>query len=490
MSRLATTVSIPVVVAALAAGAGVLASGGTASRTGSEDALALWDDPTFQKQFLGSFGVESGIEPEMDEVDRETMREVLPLLQSEDFAAAADALERALAAPDTFVEEDERKSRKRRKREEEQPVQEPGAVIDFTLANIYFQLDRLDDAVRYYKSAIGKFPSFRRAHRNLGLIEVRQGRFADAVAPLSRVIQLGGADGLTYGLLGFAYVQTGNWVSAESAYRAAILLQPDVADWRIGLAQSLLKQGKSAEAASIADELIAEDPDRSEYWKLQGNAYVQMGKPLAAAQNFEILRRMGRADADTLHLLGDVYVNESLWDLAAGAYAEALRADPGQPPQRPLRNVETLSKRGALGEAKRLLRQTHELMGGRLEPADRKKLLKLEARIAVSEGEGGDAVPILEQIVKMDPLDGDALILLGNHHASEGETDRAIFYFERAEALPQFEADARVRHAQLLVSEGRYEDAIPLLKRALDLRPRDDVQRYLEQIQRVARIQR
>ena len=39
---------------------------------------------------------------------------------------------------------------------------------------------------------------------------------------------------------------------------------------------------------------------------------------------------------------------------------------------------------------------------------DRKRMLKLEARMAVAEGTGGDAVDVLEEIVSLDPLDGDA----------------------------------------------------------------------------------
>ena len=48
---------------------------------------------------------------------------------------------------------------------------------------------------------------------------------AGAITPLSRVVQLGGEDGLIYGLLGYAYSSTEHYVSAESAYRNALLLQ-------------------------------------------------------------------------------------------------------------------------------------------------------------------------------------------------------------------------------------------------------------------------
>jgi tetratricopeptide (TPR) repeat protein len=84
-------------------------------------------------------------------------------------------------------------------------------------------------------------------------------------------------------------------------------------------------------------------------------------------------------------------------------------------------------------------------------------------------------------------LDGEALILLGQHSSRAGETEKAIFYYERAASLEEFEADAKVRHAQLLVKHGRYEEALPLLHRAQQLKPRDNLQDYLEQVERAAK---
>jgi len=72
--------------------------------------------------------------------------------------------------------------------------------MDFLLGNVYMQLDRLDDAAARYEEAIRKFPSFRRAWKNLGLLRFRQDgptrRSRDSPSRGAR-----GADALTYGLL-------------------------------------------------------------------------------------------------------------------------------------------------------------------------------------------------------------------------------------------------------------------------------------------------
>jgi tetratricopeptide (TPR) repeat protein len=424
----------------------------------------LWKDPTFQKQFMGTYGTQAELEPKVSVVERGQLEKIMGLMATDTGAAKAE-LEKA-ATP------------------------ESSAVFDFTLGNVHFQEDEIDEAEAAYKTAVAKFPSFRRAWKNLGLIAVRQGRSEDAVKALSRVVELGGGDGLTYGLLGYSYAQSGQTTSAESAYRNAVLLQPDTVDWKLGLTQAVLRQRKYGEAVTLCEELIKKFPERTDLWLIQASAYVGLGQPLKAAEDYEIVERMGKATPASQFTLGDIYANEGLLEPAARAYRSAVDLDPQQPPSRAMRSVEVLAQRGASTAARDLSQHVRETWGDRLDPEEKKKLLKIDARISVGEGGGADAVATLEEIVALDPLDGEALMLLGRHYAQANAPEKAIFYYERAEGIEAVEADARLRHAQLLVAQSRFQDAVPLLKRAQELNPRDDVGHYLEQVERLARAAR
>lgn len=423
-----------------------------------------WDDPAFRSAFLGTYGVNSEIEPTIGPVERERLEEVLPLL-GEDLDAAAAALEE-ISGP------------------------EASALFDFTLANVRFQQQELEAAAESYRTAIDKFPSYRRAHQNLGIIEVREGRFEPALEHLGRVLQLGGGDGLVYGLLGYAYAATEQHVAAESAYRNALLLQPGQLDWKLGLTQSVLEQEKWEEAAALTGELIRRFPDEPDYWLLQANAWIGMSRPLRAAENYEIVERMGKASSAVLNTLGDIYVNEGLWELAVRAYSEAVEQDREAALEGSLRRVEFLAQRGAFGAARTLLDTVDRRQESVPDQATRKRMLKLQARIAVAEGDGGDAAEVLEEIVALDPLDGEALLLLARHRARVGEEEEALFLYERAGSLDEHEAEAKIRHGQLLVNMGRYAEALPLLQRSLELEPRDDVAEFAAQVERVARARR
>ncbi len=424
--------------------------------------LKIWNDPGFQKRFAESYIAETEIEPRITVDEREQMQKVLDLISSDKMDEAAALLV---------------KSRN----------EAASAVFDFTLANIYFQQDKLKEAAEVYKTALTKFPKFRRACKNLGLIHIRQGEFEESIPALTRVIELGGNDAVTYGLLGYAYSSVQNFLAAESAYRMAILLDPVTMDWKMGLVRSFFKQGRYSEAAALCDRLLESNPDRADLWLLQANAYIGLKKPLDAAENYEIIDQLGKSTADSLNMLGDIYINEELYEMAVQTYIRVMDLNPDVSPDRAVRSAKILIARGALKETRKLIEHIQKVYSDKLETNARKDLLKLQARLVVADGSGDEEVRVLEEIVELDPLDGEALILLGQHSSRTGDMEKAVFYFERAANIEKYEADAKVRHAQLLVGQGKYAEALPLLRRAQLIQPRDNIQKYLEQVERVAK---
>jgi len=428
-----------------------------------EQPETFWKEPAFQKAFMGSYGMRAEIEPRVTVVEKELMDKVMKLMAEEGGTPKAVALLEKNIKPAS------------------------SAVFDFTLANIHFQEDRLTNAVACYRAAIEKFPTFQRAYKNTALIRIRLGEFEAAIEPLVTCIELGVSDGLTYGLLGYAYTMTEQYASAESAYRLAMMFQPKTLDWKVGLCRTLFKQQKYGEAIALCDELLRRDPGKSDYLLLQANAYLGLKQPMKAAEIYELLDLTGKTPVAALHTLGDIYINEGHLEQAADVYQRALAREGKSDLGRQLRNVEVLISRSAYSPATELLKKISARTGADV-PADlRKRMLKLEARLAAARNEaGGEQAQILEEIVKLDPLDGDALILLGQHYAGSN-VEKAVFYYERAAGIEKVEADARLRHAQILVKTGKYQEALPLLKRALELKPREDVQRYTEQVERAAR---
>ncbi|QDU66093.1 tetratricopeptide repeat protein [Engelhardtia mirabilis] len=424
--------------------------------------LPLWTDPKFQRRFTESYMAQTEVEPRLTELERETMQEFLDLMSADKVDQAATLMR-------------------------EQRGDASSAVFDFSLANIHFQADELNQAASAYEAAVEKFPKFLRAWKNLGLVRARQSEFSHAAAAFTEVLELGGGDATTYGLLGIARMNLGQDMAAESAFRMATMLDPVTPDWRMGLARCFFNQKRFAEAVSLTESMIAEDPDRAELWLLQANAFIGQGDAGHAAENYELVDRLGGSTVGSLTTLGDIYVNEKLFDMAADAYARALDMDLSGELARPMRAAGILAARGALEPTRELIGRIEWRFGDALDDAGRVELLKLKARLSLIEGAGDEEAAILEQVVALDPFDGDALLLLGDHARRNDDPQKAIYYYERASNLEEFEAEAKVRHAQVLVDSGDYAPALRLLERAQTLRPLSSVQDYLERVDRVAK---
>ncbi len=427
----------------------------------SELQLKIWNSKQFQTQFTKSYIAETEIEPRVTVTELEDMKEIMEMLSADEMDNAVKRLQKIRG-------------------------EAASAVIDFTLANIYFQQENYNEALELYQVAVEKYPKFRRAWKNMAMIHVRQGDFSKAVPALTKVIELGGNDSITYGLLGYGYSSIDNNISAESAYRMAILLDPKTFDWKMGLARCFFKQNRYADAVALCDVLIKDDPENVSLWLLQANAYIALEKPMKAAEIYEIVDVMGGSTLDSLNMLGDIYVNQELYELAVQSYSKAMDLK-GATPDRAVRSAKVLVARGAMEETGLLIEKLDKVFNGNISDDLNKDILKLRARLAVASGAAEEEVKVLEQIVQIDPLDGEALILLGQNYQRNGDNEKAIFYYERAANIEKYEADAKVRHAQLLVGSGKYNEALPLLKRAQDIKPRENVREFLVQVEKISK---
>jgi tetratricopeptide (TPR) repeat protein len=364
----------------------------------------------------------------------------------------------------------------------------PGAsaVFDFTLGNLCFQEEDLTNAVKHFEAAIAKYPDYRRAHQNLGFVLAREGKYAAAIKPMTRAIALGAGDGKIFGLLGFAYASTGRNVSAEAAYRQALVYDPENVEFKLGLVKSAVAAANYAYALALLDELTTEYPERDTLWLLQANLFIQQGTPAKAVVSLEMLRRADKASVASLYLLGDLHMSQESPDLALEAYLAALGKDAGQNPSRALRAAQILVSRSAWVEAGQLFARIRQASPA-LPASDELKLLKLESKLAMSTGAGDTAIKTLEQIITKDPLDGEALLLAGDYYGKHGEKEKAELRYQTAATLEGYEAEAMVKQAQLLVRSQKYPQAVDLLKKAQKIKNRENVQRYLERVEQLAR---
>lgn len=419
-----------------------------------------WKSKDFVDRFMGAYGFDGEIEPSVNEAEAAIMRDqVSPLLQNGQVDAAIQVVAGALTP-------------------------ESSAALDFTLGNMFYQKGQYPRARQYYNQAIRKFGNFLRAYKFRGYIDVQEGDYDAGIEALLKVIELGQGDAPTYGMLGFCYMSKEQFGAAESAYRDAILLDPNNLDFRNGLIQCLYQGGRYDEAISLLEDAILADPKKVEYWVMQTQALANTKQFDRAIGNLEMIKRMGMAEGATMNLLGELYLSEELYDSALDAFKLALASKDKLRNEDYLRIAQTFYALGSYEQAEEFATN----LEGTLDLDNKQKIavLNLKSEIYLSTGREDDAAKILEELISRDPNNGAALVSLAKYNWNADQFEKAAFFYERATKLDEYAAEAYLDFAQMRVDQKKYDDAVPLLREYLRIKPSTRVTRYLESIERAA----
>ncbi|KAF0094407.1 MAG: hypothetical protein E1N59_1938 [Puniceicoccaceae bacterium 5H] len=420
-----------------------------------------WDNPEFRERFMGSYGVDTEVSPEISLDEKQLFEEITPLIQSQDVDGAIAALKRGITP-------------------------QSSAAFDFILGNLYYQKQQLDPAIDAYETAIKKFPNFYRAYVNLGRSYVNQGNWSEGLKHLQKAMEIKPGDGTLYGLIGYCYMNEGKFATALDAYRMAIMLQPDSKDWKLGKLKCLTAQQEHEEAVAMLYEFIESDPENPEWWMLQANEFLSMEKPELAAANLEIVRQLGKAKPQSMMLLGDIYVNEGLLSQAVEVYGDALETGEVKP-DRVFRVGYSLSSRGNYEEADKLMEAYSNTEAGQnLNEDQQLELLNLQAKIALGTNQDEKAAQMLEQVVDRDPMNGRALISLVDYYQKTEDLTKATYYAEQAAKLDEFRHSALLALARIKVGQREFAQAARYLRQAQDIKPLGYVADYLAQVERAA----
>jgi tetratricopeptide (TPR) repeat protein len=416
----------------------------------------FWNDPAFVKGFMGDYGFRSEVEPRIDKSEQFILREVV--------AKAENQLEEAIQYLESKINN------------------KTSAALDFALGTMYYQMGRLTRSEQTYNQALKKFPSFLRALKNLGFVQLSLGKLDEASKKLAKAISLGEADGISYVALGYCHLSLGRVVSAENAYRMAILLHPESIDARNGLVNCLLSTNRFAEALALLDELLESKPNDLFCHKARASALQGMGREEDAVIALETLRRMNKLDASGTLYLGDLFHNLGLHDLSLAAYQQALAKKEKLSLPRYARAAKVLINRGSYAAGFNYLEDIEKTFGKGYSDADEREIRMLQAEVRLATGKRKEAASILEDLIQKQPLDGEALLLSAKLAAENLDYAKAALRFERAAKIADFTVDALVEHARMLVSAKDYQQASDLLERAQSLSPEPRVARYLKAI--------
>ena len=354
----------------------------------------------------------------------------------------------------------------------------PSPAFEFILGNAYYAAGQLDKSEKSYRAALERYPSFLRAWNNLGVLYYAAERYADAARCFAKSVGLGDREPTTYGLLAFCLERESNMVSAEVAYLQAISGDPTNVEWKEGLLRICVQGGQFERAESIVKNLIKEQPTETRFWLMYANILISQSRKLEAIAVLEASAGVGIAGVDELTLLGDLYAENHLIAEATAIYQKILKPAAATGHERLLRYAQVLTANEKYPEAERVL----AVMGTGLPPDTHLLVLQTKADLFMAKKQWADARKQVEEILKIAPLNGRALLTLGSTYAREDDLGRAIFAFESAFQVPESTYRASLELANLQIKKRDYATSVKYLEKALSIRQTDAVADYLARI--------
>ena len=273
-------------------------------------------------------------------------------------------------------------------------------------------------------------------------------------------------------MLGLVY-----WVESEhdrsiASLTAAISLSPRDERARLALARVLNAAGRDADAERALHDTARVLPDSAlAHWWL-ALAYEQVNRYAEARQEVEHVTTAPVLGESQLHAaIGRFALRAADGPGAIDAFARAVRANPNDPAMHRLL-ASTLLQQDRAGEA--LAEFVAVLL---IDPLDAAAHAGI-GQIHLQTGRDADAVDALRRATDLAPADSETRYALASALERLGRTEEAAQHFARVEqAQRQMLADRRrelsaaslKQEAALRTAEGRFDTAIALYEKALEI---------------------
>jgi tetratricopeptide (TPR) repeat protein len=324
------------------------------------------------------------------------------------------------------------------------------------MGKAYEGLKQFSRAALCYGQAAALAPQVAQYHANFGWALGQMGQWEAAARVLERATSLDAQNAFALLSLGIAYSELGRWQEAVRVLNRAVEREPQnwVAHVRLAAAYEQLGDTKKAMQEYLAALGIKEDPavlnNLARLYLLEGEraeATNQWDALADAAQ--QAVGRLRRA----LQLDSNFSVARLNLAIALRQWAKAQR-NLGQEKQA----LDTLQ------EAERTLRE-------QLKRENNPNLLLELARLIGDQKRWDEAMQLCREVLKGDPRNVDALLLMGYLCVSASRLADAEQAYQQALKMQPQNADAMTGLGIVAYLRGRYDDAIAWFERALKVNP-------------------
>ena len=322
-------------------------------------------------------------------------------------------------------------------------------TLEDGLANLYFRLGRIREAVSAAQDQVNKHPDDVDAHMLLGHVYLRSlgdgqnpqsGEMLQAaIKEYETIAKLKPNDVETHLLLGQLYGLAHDSGKAETEFKAAQKIDPNSEEVVLSIARLYSEQGDLARAAKVIEGVPTDDRSARMDFALAG-IYDQLKQPKNAVKAYRAAVEEDPDNADAKRGLAAALTASGQMDEAAKVYAQILGTDP-QDAQALIRQADIQRQQGHYEQALATLKKAQALV------SDNEELSYNLALVYDALGRFDDSIRTLKQLLTATlPPDGkyndgtrsNRALFLGRLAIVEREanhTDEAVAAYKEMEQL-------------------------------------------------------
>jgi tetratricopeptide (TPR) repeat protein len=324
--------------------------------------------------------------------------------------------------------------------------------------------NRLDEATKLNDELLKANPHDVDALVYRGQIRLRQGDSGGAVDALQTALKNDSGNGVAHYQLGIAFDMQHNESRAESEWREAVQLRPDLTDAQRALAALELRRGDLEGLTQTAQQIVASAPNSPDGYLMRALAEMNLGKFADAQQ--DLTKALGIAPGNPAGYvqMGNLYQLQKEYGPAIKYYQQALDKD-------------AASTDGLQGMMNSFMAQKQPDQA----------IAAARAQIAKSPGTGGfydllgtalftrkdlaGAEEAFRRAIELDKNNSDAVLKLGQVEAARGSLDQALALYQQAIKDHPREIAFYILSGEMLESQKSWDQAKAMYQKALEIQP-------------------
>lgn len=201
-------------------------------------------------------------------------------------------------------------------------------VIYYELGNVYLDMGKSEEAIKYYQDALRLDSSYSPAYNALGTIYNEQGRNAEALQAFEKAAQTGSDSPTNHYNLGLAHLDKDMADKAAIEFQLAAKLNPADSKYRHMLGIAYMNLGRFDESIKEIKNAIDLNPTEPKYHYDLALTYFNQALLDDAIIEYQIALRLNSKYKEARMNLGNIYLGQGQFEQAMFQFQAILKDDP------------------------------------------------------------------------------------------------------------------------------------------------------------------